>query len=77
MIVCHCEGIREKQIQDLVSETGASMKQVARQLNIGRDCGRCLSNLKSVMDKMHPHLESDLNKTSLGKTRGPVLFYAA
>ena len=42
MYICICRGITEKQLQD-ASRGRAKVQDVLQRLNVGKDCGTCLS----------------------------------
>lgn len=51
MIICHCAGISDKQVRELMQEQGITWKQALKLLQVGQDCGGCLQNLKDVVSR--------------------------
>lgn len=41
MIVCHCQGVSDRQVRQAVREGARSVRQVARVCRAGRMCGGC------------------------------------
>ena len=41
MIVCHCQGVSDRQVRQAVREGARSVRQVARVCRAGRICGGC------------------------------------
>ena len=50
MLVCHCRGITDRQIRNLVKEGATSPREVARATGAGMRCGGCRSNVKQVVN---------------------------
>ena len=69
MIVCHCEGVTDRDVKAALEAGAAGIRGVARTLNIGRDCGSCLQNLKALLQSWPP--------VSVKTPDGKALFYAA
>ncbi len=53
MYVCLCGAVTCKAVNDAVARGASTCKQVAAACGAGRDCGRCLRNLKTMIDN-HP-----------------------
>ena len=51
MYVCLCSGITCKAVSDAVSGGASTCKQVATACGAGMDCGRCLRNLKAIIER--------------------------
>ena len=50
MYVCLCSGTTCKSIIDAVAAGATTPRQVAERCGVGRDCGRCLRNVKNLID---------------------------
>ncbi|WP_286234506.1 (2Fe-2S)-binding protein [Thalassotalea sediminis] len=51
MFVCICNGITDKNIQEVVRNKGAgTMRELKKHLNIGKDCGSCVKAAQQVID---------------------------
>ena len=51
MLVCHCRGITDRQIRNLVREGATSPREVARATGAGMRCGGCRTNVKQVVNE--------------------------
>lgn len=49
MLVCHCRGITDRQIQHAVRDGASSAREVARATGAGMRCGGCRANVKQVV----------------------------
>lgn len=50
MYVCLCSGATCKTVTDAVVRGASTCKQVAVACGAGLDCGRCLRNLKAIIE---------------------------
>jgi bacterioferritin-associated ferredoxin len=50
MYVCLCSGATCKTVADAVAQGASTCKQVAMACGAGLDCGRCLRNLKTIIE---------------------------
>lgn len=50
MIVCHCFGITDKNILQLISE-GMGLAEIAEATSATTDCGTCLETIKKLLDR--------------------------
>ena len=50
MIVCHCKGINDRSIRQLVRKGAASPRQVALASGAGRLCGGCAPLIRELID---------------------------
>lgn len=50
MYVCLCTGATCKTVSEAIARGASTSKQVARECGAGLDCGRCLRNLKAMID---------------------------
>ncbi len=51
MYVCLCGGVTCKAVSEAVAGGASTCKQVAAACGAGMDCGRCLRNLKAMVEK--------------------------
>jgi bacterioferritin-associated ferredoxin len=49
MIVCHCNGVSERAIRDVVRSGACSVRQVARACHAGRVCGGCHPAIREII----------------------------
>lgn len=54
MYVCLCSGTTCQMITDAVARGAGNCKQVAAACGAGLDCGRCLRNVKAILDSHSP-----------------------
>jgi len=50
MYVCLCTGATCKTISEAIARGASTSKQVAVECGAGLDCGRCLRNLKALIE---------------------------
>lgn len=50
MYVCLCSGTTCKMVADAVARGASTCRQVALDCGAGLDCGRCLRNLKAIVE---------------------------
>jgi len=50
MLVCHCRGITDRQIRNLVREGATSAREIAQATGAGMRCGGCRTNVKKVVN---------------------------
>lgn len=51
MLVCICNGISDKHIQEALLNGASSLKEVRKQLGLGNCCGQCISFAKDLVDE--------------------------
>ena len=49
MIVCHCKGVNDRTIRQVVREGARSRRQVARACAAGRSCGGCRPTIDEII----------------------------
>ncbi|MDX5298082.1 MAG: bacterioferritin-associated ferredoxin [Gammaproteobacteria bacterium] len=49
MYVCVCYGVTDRDIRAAVDNGCTSMRQLSRELNVGRQCGRCASMTRELL----------------------------
>ena len=65
MYVCNCRGITEEQLQN-ASQRKSKMKKALQELNVGKDCGSCLSFAVATYLKYSPPMTAHQMK------KGPI-----
>lgn len=51
MQVCHCHGVNDKQIKAAVEAGAETLRDLHRELKIGKTCGRCLPQARRVLEQ--------------------------
>lgn len=51
MLVCHCRGVSDRQIQRAVRNGACSLRDVARETGAGMRCGGCRSAVAEVFEQ--------------------------
>lgn len=67
MYVCVCNRVTEDQLQEAVLQGASSLKALQQALNLGTNCGSCLSTAKHMLNA---NLAAMVDQN-------PDLFYAA
>lgn len=49
MYVCICKAVTDGQIREAVRQGCRTRKEIVRCLNVGQDCGKCRSDLRSLL----------------------------
>lgn len=49
MYVCICRGVTDGQIRDAVRQGCSSRKDLVKCLDVGRGCGKCRAEIRSVL----------------------------
>jgi bacterioferritin-associated ferredoxin len=49
MIVCHCAGVTDRDIANLVAEGATTVRDVIRRCGAGRSCGPCRAELEEMI----------------------------
>ena len=50
MVVCHCEGVTDREIRRAVRDGALTRRGVARACAAGRTCGGCLPVIDKIID---------------------------
>ena len=50
MMVCHCNGVTDRAIRDVVRDGAGSRAEVALACRAGRSCGGCVSTIDKIID---------------------------
>ena len=53
MYVCVCSAVTERQIHQAVKNGAKTVKHLKDQLNVGTECGRCVSCAKACIKEAH------------------------
>jgi bacterioferritin-associated ferredoxin len=54
MIVCHCAGVTDREIVQLVEEGATTLGEITRRCGAGRHCGPCRDELKGLLSAACP-----------------------
>lgn len=49
MYVCLCHGVTDREIREAAENGCSSMRQLGRELGVGRQCGRCASTAREIL----------------------------
>lgn len=49
MIVCHCAGVTDRDIAQLVEEGATTVGEITRRCGAGRHCAPCRAELKGIL----------------------------
>jgi bacterioferritin-associated ferredoxin len=50
MYICLCHGVTDTQIESAIDDGATTMKQLASELKVGSQCGKCCQCAKSVLN---------------------------
>lgn len=50
MIVCHCTGVTDRDIAELVADGATTVGEIIRRCGAGRSCGPCRAELEEMLD---------------------------
>jgi bacterioferritin-associated ferredoxin len=59
MIVCHCWGVRDRDIRRAVREGALTPRAVARSCGAGTGCGGCRVSVRELIDDERTRAEAD------------------
>jgi len=51
MFVCICHGVTDNKINKSIDAGSTTMRCLSSQLNIGKQCGKCVKTAKRVLDE--------------------------
>jgi len=57
MLVCICNGITDKDIENEIYEGASSFKQVSKSLGVANCCGQCATYAKDLVDSTFTQLQ--------------------
>ncbi|WP_148861444.1 bacterioferritin-associated ferredoxin [Marinobacter fonticola] len=49
MYVCLCHGVTDRQIRQAAEEGCRSMRQLGKEMGVGRQCGRCAATAREIL----------------------------
>lgn len=50
MLVCHCEGVTEREVRRAVTAGACTQEEIARRCGAGRQCGGCRPVIDEILD---------------------------
>lgn len=51
MYVCLCTGVTDRDIREAAENGVSSMRQLGKELGVGRQCGRCACTAREILRK--------------------------
>jgi len=49
MIVCHCAGVTDRDIAQLIAEGAVTAREITQRCGAGRTCGPCRAHLEELV----------------------------
>lgn len=49
MYICLCHGVTDRDIREAAENGVTSMRQLGKELGVGRQCGRCASHAREIL----------------------------
>jgi len=49
MYVCLCQGVTDREIREAADSGVNSMRQLGKELGVGRQCGRCACSAREIL----------------------------
>ncbi|KEF30198.1 BFD domain protein (2Fe-2S)-binding domain protein [Marinobacter nitratireducens] len=49
MYVCLCQGVTDREIREAAENGISSMRQLGKELGVGRQCGRCACTAREIL----------------------------
>ncbi len=49
MIICHCAGITDRDIAELVEQGATTLGEITRRCGAGRNCAPCRAELRDIL----------------------------
>ncbi|AOY89061.1 (2Fe-2S)-binding protein [Marinobacter salinus] len=49
MYVCLCHGVTDREIREAAENGVTSMRQLGKEMGVGRQCGRCASMAREIL----------------------------
>jgi bacterioferritin-associated ferredoxin len=70
MYICICKAVTDRQIREAIGQGACTRKQLRECLSVGRDCGKCNSEVRELLNAhalKHPctHATPILKRTSM------------
>ena len=53
MYVCVCHAVTDRQIREAARSGARNLRDLRRELNVTRDCGRCASCARQCLEEVH------------------------
>lgn len=54
MFVCHCAVVTDRDVMESLANGSRCLSEVCRDTGAGRDCGRCVATLRSLIGRQAP-----------------------
>lgn len=51
MIVCHCAGVTDRDIAQLVAEGAVTVREITQRCGAGRTCSPCRTHLEEILSE--------------------------
>lgn len=64
MYICICKAVTDGQIRQAIHEGACTRKELAKCLNVGRDCGKCNADLRQLLNQHTPQSANQLQVIS-------------
>ncbi len=58
MYVCICKAVTDGQIRKAISEGASTRGQLAKCLNVGRECGKCNADVRDLLNRHAPKIHT-------------------
>ena len=68
MVVCLCKGVSDKKIRWLVQNGATNLKEVTSICKAGRDCGACITDVRSIVRTTRAQLKLSQTDPALEQT---------
>lgn len=49
MYICLCQGVTDRQVREAAENGCQSMRQLGKDLGVGRQCGRCAASAREIL----------------------------
>ena len=51
MYICLCHGVTDKKIEQTIDDGATTMRELAKELNVGSQCGKCCGCTKTILNR--------------------------
>ncbi len=51
-VICHCEGVTYKEIEDAIKNGYDTLEKLGDHLNVGIACGYCIEDLEEILEEL-------------------------
>ena len=65
MYICVCKAVTERDIHDAVRHGVHSMKQLSRELGVGKECGLCVGCAKDCLHEARNRLQQEQSRRAV------------